>query len=409
MFDRRGTSVRNLSLVPEWRPGIPPDLEVTGTQGDFLFCKLGDSGEDVVLADIGAALRGGVIWHHKGSPPWRWVLGRRDMYVLARGDDAGLSGFVSVPRLVLGAEHVVLATTRRRDDVLAALTQAGCAQAKIMDETVEGVPAGWLLFRGVMPARAVQGSDDADILNALRPVAEIAPHFSGGIRLAKRVWMLGHPPRISFTGDISGQFEVKIDGESARVSPEGDYVAPGWDKEGRHSLWYAGRLCKYLLMRGTEQWSAWGAYDFGTGAAICGACTLPQNEARGHQVRVLAHNPVLIGAVPGQILKCNLRADMQSDAVVLFVPFPPVWALPADPLHADKRTARITLAGSLQNVRTTPVKISSRSAKRAVFAWCAAINEAGCKRLALATEDLSALALWREYRRAAKKIWGEIL
>jgi hypothetical protein len=409
VFGRRGSSVRNLSLVPEWRPGIPPELEVTGTQGDFVCCRLGGSCQDVVLADIGAALRGGVVWHHKGSPPpWRWVLGGREMYVLARGDDAGLSGFVSVPRLVLGAEHVVLATTRRREDVLAALTQAGCAQAEIMDETVEGVPAGWLLFRGVMPARAVQGSDDADILNALRPVAEIAPHFVGGIRLKWRTWLLGHPPHIRFTGDISGQFEVRIDRESASISPEGGYIAPGWDKEGRHSLWYAGRLSKYLLMRGTEQWSAWSAYDFGTGAAICGACTLPQNEALGHQVRVLAHNPVLIGAVPGQIVRCNLRADMQSDALALFVPFAPVWALPADPLHADKRTARIMPANSLQRVRMASVDISSRAAKRAVFTWCAAINEAGCKRLALAIEDVNAVVLWQEYRRAAKKIWGEI-
>jgi hypothetical protein len=259
-----------------------------------------------------------------------------------------------------------------------------------------------------MPTRAVQGSDDNDILNALCPVAEIAPHFVGGIRLKRRTWLLGHPPSIRFTGEISAQFEVKLDGESAGISPEGGYTAHGWDKEGRHSLWYAGRLSKYLLKRGTEQWSTWSAYDFGTGAAICGARTLPRDEARGHQVRVLAENPVLVGAVPGQIFRCDLRADLQREALVLFVPFAPVWALPADPLHADKRTARIMPAGSLQRVRMASSDVICRGAKRAVFAWCAAINEAGCKRLALETEDVTAVASWHEYRRAAKKIWGSI-
>jgi hypothetical protein len=374
-----------------------------------MCCRLGDSCEDVTLPDIGTALRGGVAWRSKGSlPAWHWALGGRGIYVLARGDDAGLSGFVSVTRLLLGAEHVVLATEGRRTDVSAALTQAGCADPVIMDDTVQGVPPGWLLFRGVTPTRPVQGCDDSDILNALRPLAEIAPHFVGGIRLKGRTWLLGHPPRIHFTGEIGGEFKVEIDGESAFISPDAGYIAPGWDVEGRHSIWYAGRLRKYQLIRSIEQWGVWSAYDFGTGATICGPCTLAQDPKRRHQVRVQVNNPVLVGAEPGQIFRCNLRADMHGDALLLFVPFSAVWALPADALHADKRTARIVPTGSLQNVRTTPIKIGSRAAKRAVFAWCAAINEAGSKGLALATEDVGAVALWQEYRRAAKEIWGKI-
>jgi len=178
-----------------------------------------------------------------------------------------------VTRLLIGAQHVVLATTGQRTAVLAALEEAGCAQPMIMDEAVEGMPAGWLLFRGVEPTRSVQGSDEADILNALRPLADIEPRFAGGIRLEGRTWLLGHPPSIRFTGDITGDFKVKIDRESATVSLKGGYAAPGWDTEGRHSLWFAGRLRKYRLMRGTEQWRAWSAHDFGTGAAICGART----------------------------------------------------------------------------------------------------------------------------------------
>jgi hypothetical protein len=315
VFDPRGGSVRRLTLIPDWRPGIPSDFEVSGTQGEFPLSRLGDCCNDVVLPDIGAALQGGVVWRGKGSlERWHWVLSGRELYVLAPRDDIGLCGFVSVPRLLLnlGAEHVVLATTERRAAITAALGQAGCGEPEIMDETTEGVPPGWLLFRHVRPTRSVPDRDESDILNALRPSAEVQPHFVGGIRLARRSWLFGHPPRICFTGDLGGDFGVRIDGQPANVSPEGCYTAPGWDMDGRHSLWFAGRLRRYLLIRGTEHWNAWGAHDFGTGASICGPCTLPRSEACRYQVRVFVQNPVLVGAVPGQVFRCNLRTDIRT-------------------------------------------------------------------------------------------------
>lgn len=402
VFGRRGGSMR-LSVIPEWHLGLPDELEVTGTQGDFACCRLEKFYEDVAMPDIGQALRGGVSWRGKGAlQRCRWVLGGRQIYVLARGDDVGLCGFISVTRLLLGAEHVVLATKESKADVLAALSQAGCAEPVIMDETMDGVPGGWLMFRGVQPTRPVQTLDEADILNALRPVADISPQFVGGIRLGGRTWLLGHPPCIRFTGDTSSELKVKIDGEPASVSSDGGYITPGWDSEGRHSLWFAGHLRKYLLRRGAEQWEAWSAHNFGTGATFCGPRTMPQNEARCHQVRVPIHNPVLIGAVPGQIFRCNVRTDVRNDFQLTFVPFAPVWALPADPLHADKRSARIMLVGKPQSVQSAQVKRSG------IAAWCAVIRDAGYKRLPLATEEQEVAVLWRAYRRAAKQLWRKM-
>lgn len=207
VFDRRGSSLRSLTLIPEWHAGMPLDLEVTGTQGDFAVSRLGDSCEDVVLPDIGAALRSGVAWHGKGPEHrWRWMLSGRELYVLS--GDAGFYGFVSLPRLLLGGDHVVLATIERRAEVKAAFMQAGCGEPEIMDETTERVPSGWLLFRHVRPTRWVPACDESDILSALRPVAEVEPHFVGGIHLARRSWLFGHPPRICLTGDLGGSFEV---------------------------------------------------------------------------------------------------------------------------------------------------------------------------------------------------------
>jgi hypothetical protein len=409
LFNHRGTGLQRLSLIPDWHRRMTENIEVTGTQGDLMLCRLGDSCQDVILSDIGTTLRGGVVWRGKGiGTRWHWVLGGRELYVLARGDDAGVCGFVSVPQLLLGAEHVVLAIRERRADVLEALTQAGCSEPLIMDESVESVPPGWLVFRGVHPTRPVQRLGEADILNALRPVAEIEPHFAGGIRLERRRWLLGHPPRILFTGDTSGEFNVKIDGESAIASSEGGFIAPGWDTEGRHSIWFAGRLRKYLLKRGSEHWNAWGAHDFGTGAAICGPCTLPRSEACRYQVRVFGQNPILVGAVPGQVFRCNLRADMRNDSLLLYVPFAPVWALPVDDSHVYKRTARIVLAGSLQSVRLPEIRVTGRNVNPAVAAWCAVIKAAGRKGLPLATEQNGAAAFWREYRRAAKQLWRKM-
>jgi hypothetical protein len=407
VFDRRGSSLRSLTLIPEWRAGMPLDLEVTGTHGDFALSRLGDSCEDVVLPEIGAALRSGVVWHGKGPERrWHWVLSGRELYVLS--GDAGFHGFVSLPRLLLGADHVVLATIERRAEVKAALVQAGCGEPEIMDETTEGVPSGWLLFRHVKPTHSVPARDESDILNALRPVAEVEPHFVGGIQLAGRSWLFGHPPRICFTGDLGGNFEVRIDGQPANVSPDGRYTAPGWELEGRHSFWFAGRLRKYLLIRGTGHWNAWDAHDFGTGASICGPCTLPQSQACRYQVRVFVQNPVLVGAVPGQVFRCNLRADLGNKALLLYVPFAPVWALPVDDSHVNKRTARIVLAGGLQSVRRTQVKITGRSADPSIAAWCAVIKGAGRKGLPLATEEKGAVVLWREYRREAKQLWRKM-
>ncbi len=371
-----------------------------------MFSRLGESCQDVAVPDIGAALRDGAVWCGKGPlARWHWVLGGREFYVLAPGDDIGVCGFVSVPQLLLGAEHVVLATTERRAEVLEALTQAGCGEPLIIDGSVGGVPAGWLVFRGVQPTRPVKRLDDADVLNALRPAAQIYPHFTGGIRLKRRTWLLGRPPRIRFTGDISGEFDVKIDGQSAYMSSEGGFIAPDWDTEGRHSLWFAGHLRRYLLLPGTEQWNAWNAHNFGSGATICGPRVMPQNQADHHQVRVLVQNPVLIGAMPGQIFRCSVRSDLRNHAQLAFVPFTPVWALPVDDSYVNKRSARVVLAGTLQRVQSAKTKMPSRSGNYGVAAWCAAIRDAGRKGLPVAAEEEGATVVWREYRHAAKQLW----
>lgn len=369
IFDRRG-GVRSLSLVPDHRSGMPSEMEVTSTQGDFALTQFQDGCyQDVQVPEVGLTLRQGVTWQGKATVHrrWRWVLGGRELYVFAPGGEVGLSGFVSVPRLLLGEEHIILAVATFQVEVLSALAQAGCSKPAVFDQTFPGVPSGWLLFRGVKPTNAVPARDERHILNALCPIADISPHFVGGIRLEARSWLLGHPPFIRFTGQLDEKFAAMIDGQKAVLSETGGYIAPGWDSEGVHRLWFAEQSVTYELRQCSEEWGMWSAYDFGTGA-VCGASVHPVEEIRW-QVRVPSRNPVLLGAEPGQVFHFRPRPDLRAETWLAMVPFKPVWALPLDPAHVDKQSVRVVLVGRFEPVRPTPLEHGSRVSNRAVLAW----------------------------------------
>jgi len=402
----RGGVVRNLALVPDRRDGMPDEVDVTGSQGDLHLAELrGDCYEPVTLPDPGDALIQGIEWRGRGDARrWCWVLGGRELYVLVPGNEFGLHGFVSTARLWLNARHVVLASNRLRDEVLAALTQAGCSTSDVSDDSAPDVPTGWLLFRNVIPTRAVPMRDDRDILNALCPAHEIEPHFIGGIRLQRNTWLADYPPRIRFTGEFANGFEVKIDGHVAKQASDGAFEAPGWDSEGEHRLWFGDQAETYSLCTMDESWSVWHAYDFGTGAAICGAGICQADATRQRQVRVPTSNPLLIGARPGEIFYCHPRSDIRCESLLAMVSFVPVWALPRDPAHVDKQTARILLLNSIEPQNDARVSTVYRPVNRMRAAWSAAIREANCKGLRLTHDDEETQALWRKYRTVAKQL-----
>jgi len=402
----RGGVVKSLALAPDRRDGMPSEIEITGTQGELHLTELRDDCyEPVVLAEASNALLQGVEWRGRGDARrWRWVLGSRELYVLAPGDEFGLHGFVSTARLWLNARHVVLATKRLREEVLSALAKAGCATPEISDDTTPGVPSNWLLFRDVMPTRAVPMRDDRDILNSLCPAHEIEPHFAGGIRLERNTWLAGFPPRIRFTGEFADGFQVKIDGHAAQAASDGAFEAPGWNSEGEHRLWFGDQAETYSLKTMDEAWEQWHAHDFGTGAAICGGSIHHVAGARWQQVRVPVSNPLLVGARPGEVFFCVMRGDVRCEFVTVLVPFTPVWALPPDPAFANKQTSRIVLLNSADPIPLVEIRNANSGARHSVRAWISTIRRAGCKQLALETETNSAKDLWRNYRNLAKHL-----
>ncbi len=403
----RGGTVRTPALVPDKREGMPDEIEVTGRQGESRLIELCDDYyEPVPLVDASNALRYGIHWRGRGDAHrWCWVLSGRELYVLAPGDECGLHGFVSTVRLRLNTRHVILATAGLCDQVLAALANVGCAIPEVNDDNTPGVPSGWFLFRDVTPTRAVAMREEEDILNVLCPAHEIEPHFIGGIRLERNTWLVGFPPRIRFTGELGDNFPVMIDGEPARPATDGAFEAPGWDAEGEHRLWFAGRAETYTLRTMDEGWNHWNAYDFGTGVAICGVGIHRIHGTHWHQARIPSTNLLLIGARPGEIFRYQARHDVHSETILALVPFAPVWALPIDPIHADKRSTRLVLLDSREPTYTAKHGSRGWNADRALREWVAAINDARRKQLALIDASEDAMALWRRYRAVAKGLW----
>ena len=406
VFGRDGT-VRTLALVPDKREGMPGEVEVTGLQGEMRLIERRDECyESVPLADASNALRVGIDWRGRGDAcRWRWVLSGRELYVLAPGDEIGLYGFITTARLRLNTRHVILATADLFDQVLAALANAGCATPDVNDDNTPGVPPGWFLIRNVTPTRTVAMREERDILNVLCPAHEIEPHFVGGIRLERITWLVGFPPRIRFTGELGDNFRIMIDGKPALPAIDGAFEAPGWDAEGEHRLWFADRAETYALRTMDEGWERWNAHNFGTGAMICGAGIHRIDGTHWHQARIPPTHLLLIGARPGDIFRYQARHDVHSETILVLVPFAPVWALPIDPIHADKRTARLVLLGSREPASAAKRVSRDRNADRALREWVAAINDASRKQLALADASEDAGTLWRRYHAVAKRLW----
>jgi hypothetical protein len=422
VFEKAGFC--RLSLLPRRTTGMPLEFAVVGSGDPPELLALQDEWyQDVVLPGIGRLLIEGIEW--VGALPnggtGRLSLAGRGLYVLARHGE--LNGFVSTPRLVLGEEHVVLCVGECLEQVRAAIALTESPEPALLNAD-SGIPASWVGLRGVRPRRPVAPSVDGDILDALRPLADVEIALEGGIRIDRQTWLSGFPPTIHLLGDTSTAGVIMIDGREARQSPDGGYVVLGWDSPGDHSVWCTSTSRTYSIRCGAEEWEPWDAYAWSLGEpsasatqarpAICGVLVRPPKLARpdSRPTVVAASNPILIGARPGEIEVCTPRGDVRASLCVGFPWFEPIWAIPADPLHCDKRTARVLLIGSPTPVDRRENESGARSAgprrhRRAAWgadAWCATILAAGRK--GLQTEPLLAEIsdLWKTYKRFARSL-----
>lgn len=425
VFERAGFC--RVSLLPRRAAAMPVELTVTGSGNPPELAALQDDWyQDIDLPNLGSLLKEGIEWvgpPQEGSNT-RLSLSGRELYVLAPHSE--VNGFVSTPRLILGEEHVVLCTANRLSEVRAAIAMTGCADGVILDSG-SGIPDGWCGLRGVVPRNPVAPSSDGNILDALKPLAEVKISLEGGIRIERQTWLSGFPPTVRLRGDKSTIGAVTIDDQEAAIGQDGGYVVPGWDAPGEHSIWCTSDSRTYAIRGAAEEWGSWNAYTWSLGEsdagdvlsrpAICGVLVRPPQAAGagGRAIVVPASNPVLIGAVRGEIAFCTPRSDVRAGLCIGFPWFKAVWALPGDPLHCDKGSSRVLLIGSPLPVAEYKEQEGARDAIRRrrvrqeqgqrAQAWSTAILNSGRKGLETEPSQTEIATLWKTYKRFAKTRW----
>ena len=403
-----------VSVLASRPPGLPEQVTVSSGAGEVELIELQEDWyEAEVAGDLADLLRTGFVWTDRETGQ-EWMLSGREVFVLASGTEH--RGFVSCTRLVLGREHLVLCTATQLAAVEGELRGAGCSGWTQLGED-DGIPAGWKVLRAIQPQRPVPLSNDNHILNVLRPLPDIDIALEGGIRLTRNQWLLGYPPEIRIYGDPAHTGEVQIDGEEAVRAEQGGYRIPGWDTEGDHQVWCGSTSKSYSLTRGQSSWEFWPAYSFslpgtkrrGEELALCGpavwSSTIESHPDQRRVIQVPPNNSVLLGARPGEVYFAYRRPDVRGAPCLGSPPFNPVWALPDQPLHGDKRRDRILLVGeplAAQNDAGGKQQVWSGGD---VECWYQMILNAGRKGLAVEPGSWATEQLWRSYRQLARRLW----
>ena len=411
LFQRGGYCA--ISLLASRPPGLPERLTVSSGAGEV---ELSELQEDWYEADVAGGLadllRNGFRWTDRETGQ-EWVLSRREVFVLAPGTEH--RGFVSCPRLVVGREHLVLCAAAQIAAVEGGLREAGCSEWTQLGED-DGVLAGWKVLRAVRPQRSVPPSADNHILNVLRPLPDIEIALEGGIRLAHNQWLLGYPPEIHIYGDPAHTGEMLIDGEEAARSEPGGYEVPGWDSEGDHQVWCGNTSKSYSLTRGKSSWKRWRAHSFslpgtngnGEKLALCGPVvwsgTIESHLDQRRAIPVPPSNPVFLGSRPGEVYFAYQRPDVHGAPCLGSPPFNPVWALPAQPLHGDKRRDRILLVGEPLAAHNDAEERQRSGTDDDVKRWYQMILNASRKGLAVKPESSATDQLWRSYKQLARRL-----
>lgn len=385
-----------VSLLPERKQDMDDEITVKAGPERLTLAAQEDWYGDLYFDNIGERLRQGIrlagLLSDGRRVQWQLSSGR-NIYVLAAHPSA--SGFVSVPRLVLGRPHAILCANDTLEQAEAILKQAGCNGYTKLDPS-HGVPDGWTGLRGVLPETALVLDPGIDPFYTLKPAPDIDIDLEGGLLFHDAAWLSDYPPQIRVTGQTTGALKVLIDGKEAHAA-DGCYTAAGFDATGQHLIECEGlsRSRSYSIEEPADSWEPWAAYAF-SGADVCGPLVTLRPEARRNRIfTVPMSNPLLLGAEPGQVFRCSHRNVAYWQG---FVPFEVVWALPAQPLICDKKTSRILRFSG------APIAPANRNARQPL-GWCSAILNASRKGLRIECASPDSMAQWIEYKKAARNIW----
>lgn len=310
----------DLSLLLRRPEGMPEQIATTlGGKATELSAIDDSLFEPVQLADPGPALRVGIAAEAAEPGGWRWVRTGRRLHVFT--ERAGVFGFTSVPRVVIGQENVILCESDLANRVL---ELCGATGSGTPTETAgPGVPGGWRCFRGYWPRHPGSWEDD-DIYLALNPLPDAAIEFTGGVATSRSTWITGRPPSIRIFGAVPAPGEVTIDSHPATCSADGQWTSAGWDELGAHTVRYAGLLRRYEIVQTEDDWGWWPAHA-GPGLVLAGAFA-SLNGGKNAAVVLEDQSAWLLGARPGEIVRAAARAG--AVGVTASPEFKPVWAVP---------------------------------------------------------------------------------
>ena len=407
----------SVSLIARRSTGLPEDLTAAARAGEINLRAMQDEWyQDVVPDDLSDVLLDGTVWtQEEADRQCTWSLSGRAIYVLADRHD--ISGYVSQPSLDLGRDHLVLCSASLRGRVEQAILESGSQPATVLDESF-GAPPGWVVFQGVVPKVPVDPAGEADIFNALRPRPRIEISLERGIRLGHANWLDGYPPSIRVYGDPEHFADVHIDGAPAVCDYDGAYRASGWDSLGSHNVWCSGTSKSYTIVPFEPSWELWEAYAFPIDPgetrrlAVCGpivraAATKPKPGGEGASICVPETNPVLLGPEPGQIAIAVRVSSLRGAPCIASPCFRPVWALPRDPLHCDKKITRVLFVAGTDTAEVPgqpgAAQVSDTGAD--VSSWCHLILDANRKGMMTDPDTKSVRALWLLHKRLARRIW----
>ena len=361
--------------------GMPESLNVDAGGHSIPFHAIDETLYEPIEPLNADLIAEGFVAETQEDPSHRWVRSARDLHAFSQR--TGVAGFVSVPRVLIGQENVVLCRAEL------ATTVQQCASSTGSDPLVEvsgpGVPDGWHCFRGYRPMQQGDFTAIDDLFLALNPHLDASIQLSGGIDSARGRWVPGAPPVIRVLGAILGPDELTIDGKPATESADQGWTAPGWDTLGTHTVRFAGLSRKYEIAEIEEDWPSWSTSE-DTSLSACGARVADPN---GVQAMAFADGPCwLVGASAGDLALAERSIHGTSIAAPSF---PPVWALP--PISSGRQSPAIALAHGIP-----PKRPASMCSRHDVIFWCQLVRAAG------PPSGAAEGNLWRDYRKLARSL-----
>lgn len=323
----------------------------------------------------------GIAAETTAPPTRRWVRTQRDLHVFS--ERAGVSGFASVPRAVIGQENVVLCRTRLAATAIECARATGSAE--IQQVAGPGIPEGWQCFRAFRPKSPADFGEATDIFLSLNPLPDAAIELSGGIASGRSTWIVGAPPTIRILGTDPSAAEFTIDGYPASPARTDGWLAPGWETPGTHTIRFGGLTRTYEIAEIDETWPSW-ATDSASAYFVCGGKVSASAQAGAF---AFAGGPRwLLGACAGDVA---FAAQSPSGIAIAAPPFRPVWAL------AARMGGRLVPATDLP-FRAPPQMPSEPIASEQIAQWCNLLRGSS------APTEASSKELWRQYRQLARRL-----